>query len=90
MTLQDGCDSLKLECALKDYGFIILHDTVLAHCNNYYIRPIGMSTMNIMEDDLFGFQYSIPNLMIENFKHMKLWLPFTSTAKLAIDKCLSL
>ena len=90
MTLEDGMDSLKLQCALNDYGSIILHDTVLAKCNNYFIRPIGMSTVNVKEDDLFGFQYSTPTLMLDNFEHMKLWLPFASTAKIAIDKCLKL
>jgi len=90
MTLEDGMDSLKLQCALNDYGFIILHDTVLAKCNNLFIRPIGMSTVNNKEDDLYGFQYAEPKLMLENFEHMKLWLPFASTAKIAIDKCLDM
>lgn len=90
MTLEDGMDSLKLQCALNDYGFIILHDTVLAKCNNYFIRPIGMSTINNKEDDLFGFQYAPPSMMIKNFEMMQLWLPFASTAKLAISKCLDM
>ncbi len=87
MTLEDGMHSLKLQCALNDYGFIILHDTVLAKCNNYFIRPIGMSTINNKEDTLHGYQYAEPKVMMSNFEEQRLWLPFASTAKIAIDKC---
>tara|TARA_B100001059_G_C17392556_1_gene359818 strand:+ start:273 stop:545 length:273 start_codon:yes stop_codon:yes gene_type:complete len=90
MSLEDGVFSLILECNLRNLGFIRIHNSVVANAGNMFVRPLGFNTVSNMEDTLHGFQYSEPKLMMKNFEEQRLWLPFASTAKLAIDNCLKI
>lgn len=86
MTLEQGIDSLKLECALRNLGFVNIHNTVVANCGIYFIRPIGFNTLNVLDDDLYGYQLSEPAQMMDDFLLRKLHLRFASSAKIAFDR----
>ena len=55
MKLIDACDSLKLECALRDVGFVTIGWKVVAHAGIYFIEPVGMTPEPEPTDDLLGF-----------------------------------
>jgi hypothetical protein len=90
MTLMDGCYSLKLECALRNLGFVEIDWRVVAHAGLYFIRPVGSFLQSVENDDLLGFQ-------IQRSEHWKIeqnglhlgW-PITQSAKQAIDLALNL
>ena len=88
MNLQDGIYSLILECNLSNLGYIRLYNTVVAGAGPMFIRPIGINSLNNMNDELFGFQIATPTFLIHDFMDRKSGLPFYSSAKLAIDKAL--
>ncbi len=90
MSLEDGVFSLILECNLRNLGFIRIHNTIVANAGSMFVRPIGMNTINNMEDSLWGFQYGRPDEMMKDFTGKQLHLSFASTSKLAIDKCLEM
>lgn len=89
MSLEDGTFSLIIECNLENLGFIRVHNTVVANAGLFFIRPLGLHTVNHMEDDLHGFQIAPPKEMMEDFLERKRHLAFASTAKIAIRKCLA-
>jgi hypothetical protein len=90
MTLMDGCYSLKLECALRNLGFVEIDWRVVAHAGLYFIRPVGNFLQSVENDELLGFQ-------IQRSEHWKIeqnglhlgW-PITQSAKQAIDLALNL
>jgi len=88
MSLEDGVFSLILECNLRNLGFIRIHNTIVANAGSYFIRPIGMNTINNMEDDLWGFQVGSPKAMMKDFTGKQLNLLFYSTAKIALDRAI--
>ena len=90
MSLEDGVFSLILAVNLNSLGFIRIHNTIVCNAGSYFLRPIGMNTVNNMEDNLWGYQFCEPKLMMKNFEEQRLWLPFASTAKIAISKCLAI
>lgn len=49
--------SLKLECALRDLGFVEIHYRVIAHAGLFFVSPVGISGFSL-QDDLLGFQLS--------------------------------
>lgn len=57
MTLEDGCLSLKLECALRELGFVEIQWRVIAHAGLFFVFPVGFSNVSLGED-LLGFQLS--------------------------------
>lgn len=57
MTLEDGCLSLKLECALRELGFVDLPWCVVANAGLYFVFPVGLTNFSL-QDDLIGFQLS--------------------------------
>lgn len=85
MTIEDGCNSLKMECAMRDFGFIEFKKLVVAKAGEYFIRPIGYSKIISKEDDLLGFQIGKPEIIIPNFDYQLSYLPIRGSAKRAID-----
>ena len=79
MNLLDGCHSLKLECALRDLGFVDVGWKCVAHAGIFFIEPVGIP--DDPNGDLLGF-----NLKITNIKRSedKIWR-MVSTAKKALD-----
>ena len=55
MTLIDACESLKLECALRDLGFVTIGWKVVAHAGLYFVEPIGYRNNCEPEDPMLGF-----------------------------------
>lgn len=82
MTLQDGCYSLKLECALRDLGFVDIGWKCVAHAGIFFIQPVGIP--DDPEGDLLGFSLSIPNLQDRTYNKLMI------TAKKALDFALGL
>ncbi len=76
MTLQDGCYSLKLECALRELGFVDIGWKCVAHAGLFFVQPYGIP--DNPEGDLIGFS------IIKSDQVIKL----VNTAKRALDYCL--
>ncbi len=76
MTLQDGCYSLKLECALRELGFVDIGWKCGAHAVLCFVQPYGIP--DNPEGDLIGFS------IIKSDQVIKL----VNTAKRALDYCL--
>tara|TARA_B100000965_G_scaffold322484_1_gene284010 strand:- start:3309 stop:3554 length:246 start_codon:yes stop_codon:yes gene_type:complete len=74
MELIEGCHSLKLECALRNLGFVDVGWKCIAHAGLFFIEPVGIP--DDPEGDLLGFH-------IINPKGNSLRL--SQTAKQALD-----
>jgi hypothetical protein len=81
MTLEDGCYSLKLECALRDLGFVDIGWKCVAHAGIFFVQPVGIP--DDPEGDLLGFSLSIP------YAKDKRKYRLISTAKKALDFALN-
>ena len=55
MTLIEACTSLKLECALRELGFVEIGWRAIAHAGIYFIEPVGYASDAGPEDDMLGF-----------------------------------
>ena len=55
MKLIEACESIKLECALRDLGFVQLGWKTIARAGIYFLEPIGMRLDSGPEDDALGF-----------------------------------
>ena len=55
MTLSDGCESLKLECVLRELGFVQIGWRVIANAGIFFIEPVGLASDAGPDDDLLGF-----------------------------------
>jgi hypothetical protein len=84
MTLEEGCSSLKLECALRDLGFVEIHYRVIAHAGLFFVSPVGLNEFRL-QDDLLGFQIS-REAVVEGFRAD---LKIVPTAKKALDFAIS-
>lgn len=86
MTLEEGCLSLKLECALRELGFVEVQWRVIAHAGLFFVFPVGFSNVSLGED-LLGFQ-----LATNCPKESELWADckILPTAKRALDIALEL
>ena len=73
MLLLDGCHSLKLECALRDLGFIDMEWRTVANAGIFFVQPVGMP--DDPEGDLFGFTITYESRVIK----------MQNTAKKALD-----
>ena len=82
MTLEDGCFSLKLECALRDLGFVEIGWSVVAHAGLYYVSPVSFTPTPDLSDEILGFQ------ILETY-HSALG-HIVPTAKRALDIALNL
>ena len=58
MKLIDGCHSLKLECALRDLGFVDIGWKCVAHAGIFFVQPVGIP--DDPEGDLLGFHITVP------------------------------
>jgi hypothetical protein len=76
MTLQDGCYSLKLECALRELGFVDIGWKCVAHAGLFFVQPYGIP--DNPEGDLIGFSIMKSDQVIK----------LVNTAKRALDYCL--
>ena len=54
MKLIDGCHSLKLECALRELGFVDVGWKCVANAGIFLVLPFGLPRKP--EGDLLGFQ----------------------------------
>ena len=73
MTFLDGCHSLKLECALRNLGFIDIGWKCVAHAGLFFIEPYAIEENP--DADLLGF----------NIKRSKNIVKLIPTAKRALD-----
>ena len=79
MLLSDGCHSLKLECALRDLGFVDIGWKCVAHAGIFFIEPVGIP--DDPEGDLLGFTLKITNIRRPEDKVWRM----VSTARKAMD-----
>lgn len=77
MILEEACYSLKLECALRELGFVDIGWKCVAHAGIFFVQPVGIP--DDPEGDLLGFSLTIPNR--RTYKRYRL----VSTAKRALD-----
>lgn len=86
MTLEEGCLSLKLECALRELGFVEVQWRVIAHAGLFFVFPVGFTNLSLNEE-LLGFQLSENCPIGPNLRADRKILP---TAKRALDFALGL
>ena len=55
MKLREACESLKLECALRELGFVEIGWRTVAHAGIYFVEPIGMTMNYGPDDEALGF-----------------------------------
>ena len=77
MNLMDGCHSLKLECALRDLGFVDIGWKCVAHAGIFFIQPVGIP--DDADGDLLGFHLTVP--YARHYNKVKM----VTTAKKALD-----
>lgn len=77
MILEEACYSLKLECALRDLGFVDIGWKCVAHAGIFFVQPVGIP--DDPKGDLLGFSLTIPNRRT----HQRYRL--VSTARRALD-----
>jgi hypothetical protein len=75
----EGCQSLKLECALRQLGFVDIGWKTVAHAGLFFVQPVGVP--DVPDGDLLGFLVTIP---YAEWRRPKL----KTTAKLALDYAL--
>jgi hypothetical protein len=90
MTLEDACYSLKLECALRELGFVDIGWRVVAHAGIFFVEPVGWSTTCDPADDLLGFQLQRHVMARETERGLHLGRPIAQTARQALDLAISL
>jgi hypothetical protein len=86
MTIEDGCYSLKLECALRELGFIEVGYRVIAHAGLYFVSPVSYSKIKSVYDELLGFQLFVSM----EFDELRADCLITPTAKRALDVALGI
>ena len=80
MKLEEACYSLKLECALRELGFVDIGWKCVAHAGIFFVQPVGIP--DDPDGDLLGFSLSIPNRKTHREWRM------VGTAKRALDLAL--
>jgi hypothetical protein len=90
MTIEEANISLKLECALRDLGFLEIRERIVASCGLYYIRPVGFFYEARLWDDLLGFQIEKSDEWEYSRTGLCLGKPIVQSAKSALDLALSL
>ncbi len=56
MKLIDGCHSLKLECALRELGFVDIGWKCVAHAGIFFVQPVGIIQKEIFSDFISQFR----------------------------------
>lgn len=90
MTLEEANVSLKLECALRNLGFMEIKERIIAHAGLYFVRPVGFSYTARLSEDLLGFQIEKPEEWEYNRTGLCLGKPLLQSAKSALDIALSM
>ena len=78
MSLEDGCYSLKLECAIRELGFVNIGWRCVAHAGLYFVQPFGLP--DYPDADL---------LYCQIFKERKI-VRISQSAKKALDFALTI
>ena len=78
MKLIDGCHSLKLECALRNLGFVDIKWGCVANAGIFFVVPVGIP--DNPEGDLIGFQIT----------HSEKVVKLSESAKKALDFAISM
>ena len=88
MRIDEACHSLKLECALRELGFVDIGWKCIAHAGLFFIQPIGWGPENDLtpQDPLLGFLVR-EHIMAKQQSEGRL---MGATAKIAIDIALKL
>lgn len=89
MTVEEGSFSLKLECALRELGFVEIGWRVIAHAGIFYVEPFTLSKGEDPLEELFGFQLH-PSLQTEYSGLSYVNGRILPTAKKALDTALYL
>ena len=55
MLLREACESIRLECALRDLGFVEIGWKTVAHAGIYFLEPVGMTMNYGPDDETLGF-----------------------------------
>ena len=82
MTIAEGCFSLKLECALRDLGFVEVGWRVIAHAGLFFVSPVGFEDFGGVSGDLLGFQIYRDKVPTDG---VRADLPLFPSAKKALD-----
>jgi hypothetical protein len=90
MTIEEANSSLKLECALRELGFMEIQNRIVTHCGLYFIFPVGFFYEARLWDDLLGFQVEKSEEWEYSRTGLCLGKPITQSAKSALDLALSL
>ena len=77
MKLIDGCHSLKLECALRELGFVDVGWKCVANAGIFLVLPFGLPEKP--EGDLLGFQVVKSSRVIRLSESAKKALDFAIT-----------
>lgn len=81
---------MKLECALRELGFVDIGWRVVAHAGIYFVEPVGWTTKSTPSDDLLGFQLQRHVMAERNERGLHLGRPIAQTARQALDLAISL
>lgn len=90
MIIQEANVSLKLECALRNLGFMEIKNIVVAHAGLYFVRPVGFLFNPRDWDELLGFQIEKSEEWEYDKTGLCLGKPLAQTAKSALDLALSM
>jgi hypothetical protein len=90
MTIEEANVSLKLECALRELGFMEIKDRIIAHAGLYFIFPVGFYYNATLLDNLLGFQIEKSEEWEYSRTGLCLGKPIAQSAKSALDLALSL
>jgi hypothetical protein len=90
MILEDANISLKMECALRDLGFVEFDWRVVAHAGLYFVRAVGFYYTAGQKDDLLGFQIEKSEDWDYDKTGLCLGKPIAQSARQAIELALNL
>jgi len=90
MTIEEANVSLKLECALRELGFMEIKDRIVAYAGLYFIFHVGFYYNATLLDNLLGFQIEKSEEWEYNRTGLCLGKPIAQSAKSALDLALSL
>jgi hypothetical protein len=90
MTIEEANVSLKLECALRELGFMEIKNRTVTHCGLYFVFPVGFFYEARLCDDLLGFQIEKSEEWEYSRTGLCLGKPIVQSAKSALDLALSL
>ena len=71
MILEEACYSLKLECALRDLGFVDIGWKCVAHAGIFFVQPVGIP--DDPDGDLLGFSLTLPNIKLSSLIKSFVW-----------------